>query len=117
MASEPVVLGVYGVGVGLVVDAVEHGFDAGPGGFRGGALGLCESWFYKWRDRQPPARQQRRAELAVKIREVFDASRRHLRLAADHPRFERREHLGLGLLPMLRRHATVPMPMSHKVPK
>lgn len=38
------------------------------------ALGVSESWFYKWRDRQPTRRQQRRAELAVKIREVFDAS-------------------------------------------
>ena len=38
------------------------------------ALGLSESWFYKWRDRKATARQQRRAELAVKIREIFDAS-------------------------------------------
>jgi transposase InsO family protein len=37
-------------------------------------LGLSESWFYKGRDRQPTPRQQRRAELAVKIREIFDAS-------------------------------------------
>jgi len=38
------------------------------------ALGLSESWYYKWRERQPTPRQQRRAELAVKIREIFDAS-------------------------------------------
>lgn len=38
------------------------------------ALGLSESWFYKWRDRQPTPRQQRRADLADKIREIFDAS-------------------------------------------
>jgi transposase InsO family protein len=38
------------------------------------ALGLSQSWFYKWRDRQPTPRQQRRADLAVKIREIFDAS-------------------------------------------
>jgi putative transposase len=38
------------------------------------ALGLSESWFYKWRDRKPTPRQQRWAELAVKIREIFDAS-------------------------------------------
>jgi len=38
------------------------------------ALGLSESWFYKWRGRKPTAREQRRAELAVKIREIFDAS-------------------------------------------
>jgi putative transposase len=38
------------------------------------ALGLSESWFYKWRDRPPTPRQARRAELAEKIREFFDAS-------------------------------------------
>jgi putative transposase len=38
------------------------------------ALGVSESWFYKWRDRPPTRRQQRRAELAEAIREVFDAS-------------------------------------------
>ena len=38
------------------------------------ALGLSESWFYKWRGRRPTPRRQRRAELAGKIREIFDAS-------------------------------------------
>jgi transposase InsO family protein len=38
------------------------------------ALGLSESWFYKWRDRLPTPRQVRRAELADKVREFFDAS-------------------------------------------
>ena len=38
------------------------------------ALGLSESWFYKWRDRKPTPRQQGRAELAAKIREIVDAS-------------------------------------------
>lgn len=38
------------------------------------ALGLSESWFYKWRDRPLTPRQQRRAELADKIRAIFDAS-------------------------------------------
>jgi transposase InsO family protein len=38
------------------------------------ALGLSESWFYKWRDRQPTARQARRAELADAIRKIFDDS-------------------------------------------
>lgn len=38
------------------------------------ALGVSESWFYKWRNRPPTARARRRAELAEKIREVFDAS-------------------------------------------
>jgi putative transposase len=38
------------------------------------ALGLSESWFYKWRDRPSTPRQVRRAELADKVREFFDAS-------------------------------------------
>mgnify|MGYP001067363457 CR=1 FL=1 len=38
------------------------------------ALGLSESWFYKWRDRPPTPRQVRRAELAEQIRVFFDAS-------------------------------------------
>jgi putative transposase len=38
------------------------------------ALGVSQSWFYKWRDRQPTPGKVRRAELAKKIREVFDAS-------------------------------------------
>jgi transposase InsO family protein len=38
------------------------------------ALGISESWFYKWRDRPATARLVRRAELAAKIREFFDAS-------------------------------------------
>jgi transposase InsO family protein len=38
------------------------------------ALGLSESWFYKWRDRPLSPRQVRRAELADKVREFFDAS-------------------------------------------
>lgn len=38
------------------------------------ALGLSESWFYKWHNRRPTPRQVRRVELADKIREFFDAS-------------------------------------------
>ncbi|MBM0239613.1 IS3 family transposase [Micromonospora sp. ATA32] len=38
------------------------------------ALGLSESWFYKWRDRQPTARQARRDALDEAIRVSFDAS-------------------------------------------
>jgi putative transposase len=38
------------------------------------ALGVSDSWFYKWRGRQPTPGQTRRAELAEKIREIFDAS-------------------------------------------
>jgi transposase InsO family protein len=38
------------------------------------ALGVSQSWFYKWHDRAPTARQRRRRELADAIRAVFDAS-------------------------------------------
>jgi putative transposase len=38
------------------------------------ALGISESWYYKWRDRRPTAAQVRRAELDAKIQEIFDAS-------------------------------------------
>jgi transposase InsO family protein len=38
------------------------------------ALGVSESWFYKWHRREPTPRQVRRAELADKIRGFFDAS-------------------------------------------
>jgi hypothetical protein len=38
------------------------------------ALGVSPSWFYKWRDRPPTARQDRAAELAEAIWESFQAS-------------------------------------------
>ncbi|MGH9266564.1 MAG: IS3 family transposase [Acidimicrobiales bacterium] len=38
------------------------------------ALEVSESWFYKWRERAPTARQLRRAELDTKVKEFFDAS-------------------------------------------
>jgi putative transposase len=38
------------------------------------ALQVSESWYYKWRDRQPTDAQQRRAELDEAIRQIFDAS-------------------------------------------
>jgi len=38
------------------------------------ALGVSQSWFYKWRDRPPTGRQRRRAEIDAKVKEVFDAS-------------------------------------------
>lgn len=38
------------------------------------ALGVSESWFYKWRDRPPTKRQQRRAALDAKVAEIFEDS-------------------------------------------
>ncbi|GAA4574396.1 hypothetical protein GCM10023176_41370 [Micromonospora coerulea] len=38
------------------------------------ALGVSESWFYKWRDRPPTPRDDRRARLAAAVRKVFDDS-------------------------------------------
>lgn len=38
------------------------------------ALGVSQSWFYKWRNRTPTRRQQRRRRLAEAIRQVFDES-------------------------------------------
>jgi putative transposase len=38
------------------------------------ALDVSESWFYKWRDRQPTPAQQRRAALDAKVKEIFEAS-------------------------------------------
>jgi len=37
-------------------------------------LGLSLSWFYKWINRQPTARQQHRAELDAAVRERFEVS-------------------------------------------
>ena len=39
------------------------------------ALGVSESWFYKWRNRPPTARQLRRDALDAAVKEFFDASR------------------------------------------
>ncbi|MEH0420741.1 IS3 family transposase [Streptomyces sp. B21-083] len=38
------------------------------------ALGVSESWFYKSRDRPPPAREMRRQLLAEEIEETFRGS-------------------------------------------
>jgi putative transposase len=38
------------------------------------ALGVSESWFYKWRDRPPTARQARRAELDAAVKASFEDS-------------------------------------------
>jgi putative transposase len=37
-------------------------------------LGVSESWFYKWHDREPTARQRRRAELDEAVKASFDDS-------------------------------------------
>jgi putative transposase len=37
-------------------------------------LGVSESWFYKWHDRAPTARQRRRGELDAAVRASFDDS-------------------------------------------
>jgi putative transposase len=38
------------------------------------ALGVSESWFYKWRDRPPTARERRRAEIDAMVKASFDES-------------------------------------------
>jgi transposase InsO family protein len=37
-------------------------------------LGVSESWFYKWHDREPTGRQRRRVELDVAVKASFDDS-------------------------------------------
>ena len=37
-------------------------------------LGVSESWFYKWHDREPTARQQRRAALDAAVKASFEDS-------------------------------------------
>jgi hypothetical protein len=37
-------------------------------------LGVSESWFYKWHDREPTTRQQRRADLDAAVKASFDDS-------------------------------------------
>lgn len=38
------------------------------------ALGVAESWFYKWRDRPPTERDRRRADIDAVVRASFDES-------------------------------------------
>jgi putative transposase len=38
------------------------------------ALGISESWFYKWRNRPPTPRQERRTALDAKVAEIFEDS-------------------------------------------
>lgn len=47
------------------------------------ALGVSQSWHYKWRDRVPTARQQRRADLDAVI-EARHRLVRYLRQPAHH---------------------------------
>ncbi|ANZ13653.1 hypothetical protein SNOUR_01665 [Streptomyces noursei ATCC 11455] len=47
------------------------------------ALEVSQSWFYKWLGRTLSACDERRADLALAIREVFRCLRRHLRLPAS----------------------------------
>jgi len=37
-------------------------------------LGVSESWFYKWHDRPPTARQRRREALDARVTEIFEDS-------------------------------------------
>jgi putative transposase len=39
-------------------------------------LGVSESWFYKWHDREPTSRETRRAELDEAVKASFDDSGR-----------------------------------------
>ena len=38
------------------------------------ALGVSESWFYKWRERPPTPRQRRRADLDAAVKASFEES-------------------------------------------
>jgi len=39
------------------------------------ALGVSESWFFKWHDRPPTAAGQRRAEVDAAVTAAFDSSK------------------------------------------
>jgi len=54
------------------------------------ALGVSESWLYKWRDRPPTPAQLRRAELAAAIAQVFADS--HSTYGSPRVALELREH-------------------------
>jgi putative transposase len=55
----------------IVSQRTEHGV---PHATSCRALGVSESWLYKWIDRPPTARQIRRAELDAAVKELFDGS-------------------------------------------
>jgi len=39
------------------------------------ALGVSESWFFKWHERPPTAAEQRRAEVDAAVKAAFEASK------------------------------------------
>ena len=39
------------------------------------ALGVSESWFFKWQDRPPTAAERRRAEVDAAVKAAFEASK------------------------------------------
>lgn len=55
----------------VAAQRTEHGV---PHALTCWALDLSESWFYKWRDRAPTRRQQRRVALDAAVTRSFDAS-------------------------------------------
>ena len=49
------------------------------------ALGVSQSWFYKWKDRPPSPARQRRERLDAEVKRIFEDSGGnplHLRFAA-----------------------------------
>lgn len=55
----------------VAAQRAEHGV---PHALSCRALGVSQSWFYKWRERPPTPRQRRRDALDVAVRGVFEAS-------------------------------------------
>jgi putative transposase len=55
----------------VAAQRTEHGV---PHALTCRALELSESWFYKWRNRAPTPRQQRRTDLDAAVKRSFDAS-------------------------------------------
>ncbi|MEY9934489.1 hypothetical protein ABH926_009157 [Catenulispora sp. GP43] len=55
----------------IACQRTEHGV---PHALTCRALGVSESWFYKWHDRAPTARQLRKAALCERVTKLFEAS-------------------------------------------
>jgi putative transposase len=55
----------------VAAQRTDHGV---PHALSCGALGLSESWFYKWRDRPPTPREDRRAALDAAVKASFEDS-------------------------------------------